>query len=114
MVASRNVMVIQTHVWWSVTLGKARRGCFSQCNGGADVVQTHVWCSVTLGTARRGCFWRCNGGADVVQTHVWCSVTLGEARHGCFSQCNAGVMLGTVISIEKQTERGEEVEMSEN
>ena len=73
-----------------VTLGKARRDCFSQCNAGADVVQVHMWCVVTLGEARRDCFSQCNAGADVVQVHMWCVVTLGEARHECFSQCNAG------------------------
>ena len=31
-----------------VTLGEARRDCFSQCNGGADVVQGKMWCLVTL------------------------------------------------------------------
>ena len=73
-----------------VTLGKARRDCFSQCNAGANVVQVHMWCVVTLGEARRDCFSQCNAGADVVQVHMWCVFTLGEARHVCFSQCNAG------------------------
>ena len=39
--------MVEAHTWCVVTLGEARRECFSQCKAAADVVQAHMWCVVS-------------------------------------------------------------------
>ena len=90
-----------------VTLGEARHGCFSQCNGGAGVVQMHLRCSVTLGQVRHGAFSQCNGGADVVQLCLEKSAQILREKGSEVEICR-----GKCSEVEVLREKCSEIEIS--